>query len=462
MKNFSLLTFDKLIKIIENPLKLLSVDAGILVDKISFNNFMNKCETNFYSLAYSIRFFFIFIAFNGHMSEMGEDDINKKIEKKASDLKPMMTSALKDILTYKNKNKSEARIDLLLLKEFFNHSLNDQVFPINFSLYYIKRLHEVIVPNIDKIRVLNKGFDLMDVIFFNKKEEYYLGSENGLINYSIGLDNDQIAQINIKTRALAYQNPQTLMRCQHCEMLMLHEFNIANEKVFYEEFEFIMKSSKEGRMLEILKLISRISRKSDKMTDILKEELKRSEDLNLKENLYLMFTMIAIERKSELLLQEDDIGDQDKLINIMLNSDSTNARLLEYCKKIISKYEEMKNHLQYHELLLKTFNEIKNNPKINDQNVFKRELYEKVKKNFERGYGNPDVLRYINSLDGNCKLVKLCKHIEDMPKSKNLFEKLSKDKKAKLLPIREYKLRSLINKKIIVGILLKDCDAEQK
>jgi hypothetical protein len=65
-------------------------------------------------------------------------------------------------------------------------------------------------------------------------------------------------------------------------------------------------------------------------------------------------------------------------------------------------------------------------------------------------------------LNNSSKFVQLCKHIENIPKSKNLFEKLSKEKKGKLLPMREYNLRELVTDKCIVNIFLPGCDALNK
>ena len=49
-----------------------------------------------------------------------------------------------------------------------------------------------------------------------------------------------------------------------------------------------------------------------------------------------------------------------------------------------------------------------------------------------------------------------------MPKSKNLFEKLSKQKRAQLLPMREYSLQELISDKCITNIFIPNCNAFYK
>src|SRR5690606_25902407 len=92
----------------------------------------------------------------------------------------------------------------------------------------------------------------------------------------------------------------------------------------------------------------------------------------------------------------------------------------------------------------------------------KSKLFNEIKYNLERGIGNPDMKKYESTLNSSSKFVRLTKHIENIPKSKNLFEKLSKEKKGKLLPMREYNLKELISDKCIVNILLPNCDALNK
>lgn len=463
-KNFSLIIFDKLIKTLEDPYNSLALESSIVVEKIAFTNFMKKNYTNFYSLSYALKFILTYNLVGG---EFSEDDISKKIVKKIVDINTSLSSALRRI-TLKNSNKINFRFDQLILKEFFSHSLNDSSKLINFSLFYLKRLQEVIVFNIKDIRVLNEGFDLMDIIFFNKNADYYIGEENGLIKLEdLNKDEDDIiVQVNLKTRVLGYQNPDSVMRCRSCKTIMLNEFNINNEMEFFQEFQFFDKNSKENCVISILQQVPQAN--NDKITLFFKELFKASNTTSttndglseVKDLLYYFFTLVAVEQKKELLLQENDIADGEKLLQIMLNENITNSIFSNFCKQILSKYEDMNNHKEYQDDLNKTLDQIM---ELKDNNIiFKKDLYSRMKKNIEKGYGNPEMIKYINSLDNSSKIVRLIKHLNSLPKSKDLYEKLPRNKKALLLPYKEYNIKKLLSDQILARVLLSGYDIDKK
>lgn len=462
-KRFPLIIFDKLLKILENPRTSISVDAGLLVDKISFHTFMRESMSNFYSYAYVLRFCLGTIGLGEKASEMGDDEVNKLIEKKFNNYKSAFMGTLKEVIM--TKNKPEVDFDMMMLKEFFKHSLEDKSQRINFSLYDLRRLQEVIVPNIDEIRILSKEYDFMDFVFFNKKNypDNYIGQEGGLMACNLDKDDNLTVQMNIRTRLLAFQSPNTLMKCRHCSVLTLHDFVLSNETVFYKEFKFFDKSSICGRFLRILKNAPNVVVRNDKITDFLKEESAKK-DSPITDSLYNLITLIVLDDRKNYLIPEEDIADPKLLFDITLreNQTLTDNKLKDIGKKIIQKYEKMKLHKEYHETLSNCLDDIR---KYTTERVdFSRKtLFTKVKRNFEKGYGNPDILEnYKNLLKNSSKMIQLQKYIDDMPKSKNLLGKLTKEKKDKLLPFRDYELKKLVNDRAILKITHPGCDADMK
>lgn len=463
IRNFGMIIFDQLITILTNPEKKLLVDAAILIDKNVYSNFMKKSLNSFYSLSFALKQLVIILSGE---DTSGETDSSNRLIKRLYECKVSLYKGLRKVFDYGDEalNKSNLRLDLIMMKSFFEHSIEDQNNTILFSLYKLRRLQEVIPYNIDDLRVLNKGYDLMDIVFFNSNQNYYIGLEPDLdlSKSGIGLDNDIIVPINLKTRSLAYVNPQMIMRCQHCFCFLLDEFNLANEQMFFEEFRFIPNSSKEGSLIKIFKIIDPI--RSDKIIDQLKEELKKNDDIRLKDSLYFLCTVIALEQKETLLLEESDISNPDKLINLILSDKNTNNKISEYCREINNKFEEMKQHMTYYTQLERTLGEIKElTSKENlKSKKFKCDLYEELRINIEKGIGNPDMCRFMNSLNSSAMIVQLTKYLKSKPKSKNLFEKLGPAQKSKLLPCKEFNLKKLYRNKVIYSVLMEDCDADRK
>ena len=480
-KNLGLLLFRKLIKTLGNPNSLLKINANIAIDKVSFKSFMERCRFNFYSVSYVFEHILKSLLAHEDHQIGGEKEVFKKVNKKISDNRNSYVNNLRNLVSRSEQEEKNHRTDILNLEQFFIHSLNEKVYPINFSLFLLKKLHVLIVSNIDKIRVLNKGFDLMDIIFFNPNADYYLGLENGLATFNIGEDNTISIQQKLKTRALAFENPKSLNRCSHCKTLVLKEFNFSNEEIFFDECQFYMKNSKQGYLLQIIKEMKDIT--SDNIIELFKDELMNQKN-KIRDTLYQLFAMFAYEKKSDLMLEEDDLKNEDKLFEIIFNDKTVKSKISDLSKEIIEKYKDMEDHRIYQQQLerslinisqfilkkeddtyiknLSKINESQNNVIVNEnvkkqksEIYFNLELFKRIKRNFEKGYGNPDLEKHADSLDSNAILVNLIKSIQDMPKSKNLFEKLSVVKKSKLLPFREYSLRKLLDDKVITKVLVK-------
>lgn len=460
LRNFPIIFLDEFLYIVEDPEKRLLIDASILVDKNTFTNFIKKSTHNFYSVSFALKN--MFIMFSGE-DPSSESDIISKLIKKMNDLKLNLYKAIRRIFEtgWEKVENENWRLDLISIKSFFDHSLRDESNTINFSLHKLKRLQEVIPSNIEDLRVLNTGYDLLDTIFFNKNKDIYIGLENGLINYNIGIEDDLILQINLKTRVLANANPQTIMRCKNCQALLLDEFNLANEQNFFDDFHFFSSSTKEGCLINVFKNISPI--KSEKILDHLKEELRGAKGAKVKDSLTYLCTNIALEQKNTLLLEETDIANSDKILEIILSDKATSNKIFELCKSINFKLEDMKLHSNYYGLLDNTLIQIKEN--VNEENlrgvIFRNSLYETIKKNLEKGYGNPGLVKFANSLSNSSILVKIVKQIKSTPISKNLNEKLGQSNKEKILPFKEYKLSKLIEDKIIFSVLLENCEANK-
>jgi len=174
-----------------------------------------------------------------------------------------------------------------------------------------------------------------------------------------------------------------------------------------------------------------------------------------------MLMLYAVDNKKIYGIDSSELTEQKVLFDIILNRDITNSKFKDFCKEIMNKYDKMKNHKDYQEQLQLTLNDIlkmKNSQKSQSRPV----LYDRIKKNFEKGYGNPDIYKnYKNSLKGSSKMILIERHINELPKSKNLMGKLPKEKKEKLLPFRDYELKKLMDDKVIFRVLLTTCDADK-
>jgi hypothetical protein len=461
-KKFPIIIFHKFLKIMDNPTTLFTIDAGLLIDRNAFKQFMDMSLNNFYSFSYAMRYCLGIIGQNDK-NEMPDDDTSKGINKFFASYKGILINTVKDIFTF--KLKPQVDLNLMSLKEFFLHSLKDRSSIINFSLWDLKRLQEVIVPNINNIRILNDGFDFMDFVFFNQKDypNNYMASDAGLILSEIDKQENLSVQISIKSRFLAYHNPTTLMKCRHCSVITLHEFVLSNESVYFKEFKFFEKSSLAGKFVKILKTCNHLNLKNDRICEYFRAETIKK-DSSILEILFGLITLMVLDDKRNYLIPEEDMSDSKSLFEITLkdNSTLTNSKLKELCKVINTKFDKMKLHKVYHEELKKTLDDIKKltSTKLEDTRA---ELYERIKKNFDKGLGNPDIFKnYKNSLKTSSKIIQMQKYLDNLPKSKNLFGKLSKEKKDKLLPFREIELKKLMDDKIVAKVVLTNCDADLK
>ena len=476
-KNLGLLLFRKLIKTLTNPNSLLLINANIAIDRTSYKSFMERCKFNFYTVSFTFEHILKSLLASEDKQIGGEEEAFKKINKKLSDNRSFYLGKLKNLVSRSESEEKNQRTDILSLEQFFIHSLNEKVYPINFSLFLLKKLHVTIVANIDKIRVLNKGFDLMDVIFFNTNPEYFLGMTKGLATFNISADNTLIIQQKLKTRSLAFENPKNINRCTICRTVILKEFNYSNEETFFDECQLYMKNSKHGYVIQILKDMKNIS--SDNIIDHFKVELKNPNN-KIKDNLFQLLAIFAYEKK-DLMLEDDDLKHETKLFAIMFNDKTVKTKFSEISKEILEKFKEMEDHRQYQtqldqslmniskyvtknqdEKFVKNLDMINDSMNINEitkknksDQFFNLELFKRIQKNFEKGYGNPDLEKHADSLESNAMLVNLIKSIANMPRSKNLFEKLSVNKKSKLLPFREYSLKNLFDNNVIIRVLVK-------
>ena len=469
-KSFPIIMFSHLLKVLENPAKNLSIDASLLIDRGNYKTFMEKSKQNFYSVSYVFRFCLHYLSLSD-LQTGPDDEINKQIEKvfknsvsgviinikniilnKQNELMP---TALPDQESLGNQssalNQNNKRFDLEYLKEFFNHSLNDSNYVINFSLYSLRRLLEVMIPNRAKIRVLNESYDVMEQIF----KETGLLEDGGLINSDIGLDNDVSCQFKLKTKFLCYKTPLTLMKCRFCKSILLNDFILGNEIMFFDQFEFINQSSAKGKFISLLKDLDSVEVKGDKFTLFLKTQYeKKKEQYTFRENLNQLFSLMAVDFKEELIITEEIISDPVKLTETMFSENLPNTILKKYSEDIINCYEKMKEQIKYHQVLFDSLNKIEESikEKIEEKGHFMVDIYNKISIAIQHGYGNEEIKSMMNNLKISCIFSKMLRHNDGLPKSEIIQGKLSESLKRDLEPIEIFEFKKLIENGIVKNI----------
>jgi hypothetical protein len=448
-KNIVIIMFKRFFKIIKDPYNLLAIKSSIIVEKKNFQNFL---KGSFPSIAWSLKFSLLYVIFKDEVN-FEIDDISKKLKNKITEKIQEFTAKYKELIKYPEAAISlTKKFDLNSLEEFFNYSLADNNHYINFSLDHLKFLQKQITDNIDKIRVLNKDFDLMDVIFFNKNTDYYIGDDGGVA--MLPNAGEFIVQVNLKTRVLSNEIQYSLMRCKKCKTICAKEFILAHDENFFMEFDYLENSSKEGRLKKVLRNCDKINKKD--VLEFLKEQRAVVGKSNeFKDNLYYLFNLIAVDKKDDLYIEESDILNSDKLMEIMLNEKSIAKEIEELSKRVLKKYEKMKIQFDYYcniEAKLEQIElKVTNNKKPSRKMIFAR-----IKDNLERGYANKEILENDHILFSNCKLVNLKKLNQKNDNSKGLSDKLSADKLNKILPYKVFNLKALTDDKVINAMLHQD------
>ena len=493
-KNFGMIMFSHMIKVLENPSKKLSIDASLLNERGKYKVFMEKSKHNFFSVSYVFRFCLNYLSMN-NSANMQDNEINKQIEKEYKNSVSSVLINIKNIILNKQTDiystvtkpptvNTTKSFDLECLKEFFRHSLNDSNYVINISLYNLKRLLEVIIPNREKIRVLNKNYDVMEMIL----KETGLLEDEGLNSMDVGTDEDMIVQFKLRTKLLCLKNPMTLMKCRHCKSILLNDFIMANEVMFFEQFEFINQSSAKGKFIALLKDLDPIEVKSDKFNLFLKAQYeKKKEQYSFRDNLYQLFTLMAVDAKDDLYITEDIIADPEKLNQTMFSQNSPNTTMKKYCEDIVVTYEKMKEHIKYHQTLFDTLNEISKNIKDTleeneriiktmnckadnsypivkakgnetpvqrenfEKNLFLIDIYKKVAVAIQHGYANEE-FENNNNLMFSCMFLKIQRHNDNLPKSEVIFENLPQEMKKSMESVREFTMKKLLEKGVVKNI----------
>lgn len=456
-KNISIIMFKRFFKIMNNPKKLLAIKSSIVVEKKNFDKFL---KGSFASIAWALKFSLLNVIFPEKFNSV-IDDVSKRLKSKITDKISEYTAKYREIIKYPDDAISlTKKFDLNSLEEFFNYSLSDNNHYINFSLNHLKFLQKKITENIDKIRILSKDFDLMDIIFFNKNPEYYIGEEKGVAQ----LPNAEsyIVQVNLKSRVLSNEIQNALMRCKKCKTICAKEFILANDENFFLEFDYLENTSKEGRLKKVLRTCDKINNKDnnkDNNNDIL-EFLKEQRAVpgksnEFKDNLYYLFNLIAVDKKKDLYIEESDILNSEKLMDIMLGEKSIGKEIEELSKNLSDKYQKMKIQFDYYcnieAKLEKIELKLSNNKQPSRKMIFSR-----TKDSLERGYSNKEILENGHILFSNCKLIELKKVNLKNDNSKGLSDKLSADKLNKILPYKEFNLKALKDDKIVLAVLQKD------
>ena len=80
-KKFGCIIFNPMIKILENPLKKLALNANLTAEKTLYNKFMEVSKDNFYSVAYTFKYILTYIAIVTDETRLPDNEINKQIEK---------------------------------------------------------------------------------------------------------------------------------------------------------------------------------------------------------------------------------------------------------------------------------------------------------------------------------------------------------------------------------------------
>ena len=81
----------------------------------------------------------------------------------------------------------------------------------------------------------------MDIIFFNKNPDYYIGEAGGVA--ALIDAQEYTIQVNLKSRILSNEIQDSLMRCKNCKTICAKEFILAKDENFFEEFNYLNNSN---------------------------------------------------------------------------------------------------------------------------------------------------------------------------------------------------------------------------
>ena len=479
-KKFTCIVFHRLLKFLENPAKNIALDASLNIDKIIYKQFMDNCYDNFYSIAYAFRFCFHYLTANEN-NELPEDEINKQFEKVFKNNAGFCIN-FKNILMNRfeeNNNTEDVKLNFNneFLKEFFYHSLEDKNYIINFSLNDLIELVKVILKNHNKIRVLNNKEDILEQIL-NYND---LIKDGGLSKIEVDLDNDKKIQFKLKTKSLCVKNPITLMKCRNCNCILLSDYILGNESMFFEQFEFINETSSKGYFISLLKALPVIDLKNEKFSTYLKNYYeKQKENYEFKDLVNKLFTLMAVDAKEDLLITEEIINDVEKLNQIMFTQNTPYLMYKKYSEEIINKYYQMIEQLKYQNILFETLIEIENKVKekvkssekflknINNEeeptnpffeeiekekiNIFLYDAYMKDFNNLNKGYGNEEINDMTNCLNINTKFMDIINYNLKLPRSDVIMEKLPKNMKKNIKPSKDFYIHKLASNHTITNI----------
>ncbi len=470
-KHFAQILFCRLIKILKDPEKLLAANASFQRDIPLYRTFMSKCKNNFYSVADTFEYCLAYLAFSDENLQ-AEDEIYKQIENSFQSIKSSVVVSIKNLLfksydkTYSPGNADEdegqdkqscvKEFDFLFLEEFFHHSQQDSLYIVNFSLLKLKKLFEVIKGSRDKLRVIDKEFDVLEQIL---KHNNFVDNLDMLD--SINANNDKYCQFKLKTKSLALKSPNSLMKCRSCNALLMNEHIQGNESLYFNRFDFINKSSGKGKLIEILKTLDISELNTDTFTNFLSKQLEKKKDnLVFRENVYQLLTLIALEYKDDLCIGEETIKDQEKLFEEMLcqkfGQNFVNAKLKSYAEDIKQNYDSMTWQIKYYTELYSVLDTIKERASQFQSSEEKHSLcdvYKEVQKAILVGYGNNEIKKINKSISFNSVFQKLIRHNDSLPKSETIHKNLPNTMKKKMEAVREFKMQSLVEKRVIIKVL---------
>jgi hypothetical protein len=272
------------------------------------------------------------------------------------------------------------------------------------------------------------------------------------------------------------------MKCRNCNCILLSDYILGNESMFFEQFEFINETSSKGYFISLLKVLPTIDLKNEKFSTFLKNYYEKQKDnYEFKELVNKLFTLMAVDAKEDLLITEEIINDVEKLNQIMFTQNTPYLMYKKYSEDIINKYYQMIEQLKYQNILFETLIEIENKVKekvkssekflknINNEepintyfedmenekeklNIFLYDAYMKDFNNLNKGYGNEEINDMTNCLNINTKFLDIINYNFKLPRSDVIMEKLPKNMKKNIKPSKDFYIKKLANNQTIINI----------
>lgn len=493
VKIICLIMFNHFLKVLGNPMKLMTVNFHLQLDNYVYMTFMKRNQDNFYCISKAFRTIFQLLSMKDSANLLSNDF--KKLLDKSFDSSHQRTflSSLRDLISegnmkelhYKKIEKDNKEImsyqdkqkyDNDLLHAFFQHSLNDRNYIINIQYNDLIKLYKTIVTNREKIRLSAENVDVVEQIL---KHNGLLASQ-AFINDSIQLDQNPICQFKLKTKTLSIKKPTAIGRCRNCLCPLLSDYIFLNEIPLYETFNCINKNSAIGYFIKILLSCELYDLKDDNFNMFIKSQLKaKKSDKDFVKLVDRLYSLMAVELKDNLILSEDIISDPDKLKENLYKQPYVNKEFLKYCKKIQYQYQVMRDELIYHKSLKEVFSTIKNDftdkknkiqvyiNKENDKNqvldkkdidyiqneAFLYNIYDINRNQILRGYGNPEFVNDINYVNGSI-FKKVVKKNEKLPRSEGLSMNMPSQLKKQLRVKKRFYISKLIEKGVIKDFLM--------